>query len=255
MITGIFHQGSGLGNQLHRYVATRALAMDKKWDFGMLNHENFKGAAFMPLDFGDDAYTSIYIKEWNERKIVNEHGDDVREYDPMIKYVGKFTIIDGEFQDPKYFEHHLDEIQAWLPVEPIEMPDNVCVINFRGGEYVGVPGLFLPKAYWDKAILEIMQLKREVIFEVHTDDPVTAQRFFPTFKIIHDMEINWRSIRYAKYLILSNSSFAILPALLNRNVEKIIAPLYWAGYNKGYWQLPQNQYKQFTYIHHEGDTM
>ncbi len=27
MISGIFHQGSGIGNQLHRYVATKVLAL------------------------------------------------------------------------------------------------------------------------------------------------------------------------------------------------------------------------------------
>ena len=43
MIAGIFHKGSGLGNQLHRYVMTRCLSLDKGMEFGMVNPELFKG--------------------------------------------------------------------------------------------------------------------------------------------------------------------------------------------------------------------
>ena len=35
MIVGTFWKGSGLGNQLHRYVMTRVLAADKGFEFGM----------------------------------------------------------------------------------------------------------------------------------------------------------------------------------------------------------------------------
>ena len=43
MIAGIIHNGSGLGNQLHRYIMTRVLAMDKNLDWGFIGKENFKG--------------------------------------------------------------------------------------------------------------------------------------------------------------------------------------------------------------------
>lgn len=263
MITSIFHDGSGIGNQLARYIAVRCLALDKGYDFSVINPENFKGHSFLDIDFGkkfpstDDEEFFEFVTDgiervFNEKKVLNEHGNDVRPYDPTILEVEDNTIVDGEFQDPRYFEHHLDEIGEWLAVEPLDMPDNLCVINFRGGEYVGVPDLFLPQAYWNKAIEMMLENNPEMIFEVHTDDPVTARMFFPHCHIFSDIASNWRSIRYAKYLILSNSSFAILPALLNQDTT-VIAPLWWAGYNKGYWQLPQNQYKQFTYIHHEVD--
>ena len=52
MISGIFHKGSGLGNQLHRYVATRVLALDKGYKFSMVAPTNFKGESFMKLDMG-----------------------------------------------------------------------------------------------------------------------------------------------------------------------------------------------------------
>lgn len=244
MIKGIFHSGSGLGNQLHRYVAARVLAADKGYEFSMENPSLFKGKSFMNLDMGVIGKTD---KTWNEKKVV-ENGIDIRSYDPEINFVEDGTTIDGEFQDPRYFEHRLNDVRRWLDVEPIIMPHDVCVINFRGGEYAGVKDLFLPKEYWDKAIAMMKEINPDMRFEVHTDDVVTARAFFPDYVCVHNVGLNWRSIRYAKYLIISNSSFAILPALLNTNVEKVIAPRYWARHNIGVWALPQNYYKQFTYI-------
>lgn len=252
MIACIFHEGSGLGNQLARYLAVRCLALDKGYEFGVIGIENFKGQDFMDIEMTPPGVwdNPIYF---NEEKIVNEQGVDIRPYDEKFKDIQDNTIVDGEFQDPKYFEHHLDEIQGWLGTREIMMWDNVCVINFRGGEYIGVKDLLLPKEYWQKAMDEIRVMNKNVKFEVHTDDPEHAAEYFPGCVIKSGIEINWRSIRYAHYLILSNSSFGIVPALLNVKAKKIIAPKYWAGYNVGYWKLPQNQYSKFTYIHHALD--
>lgn len=249
MIAGYFHKGSGLGNQLHRYVATRVLAEDKGYAFTMFNPENFKGTSFMPL-----VYPSVYgpairklvtATHWNEKKMV-ENGVDIRGYDPEINFVEDNTVIDGEFQDPRYFEHRMDDIDKWLQVEPLEMGKDVCIIGFRGGEYKIFPDLFLDITYWDKAISIMKSLNPNMIFEVHTDDVETAREFFPHYKITHDIGINWRSMRYAKYAIIANSSFYILPRLLSKG--KTIAPKYWARRNIGVWALPQNYYKQFDYI-------
>lgn len=240
MISGIFHQGSGVGNQLFRYIATRVLAMDKGYEFGMLNPELSK-MSFMNLDLGIPSRTE---NVFNEKKVV-ENGIDIRGYDPEFNFIKDNTLIDGEFQDPRYFEHRIKEIDEWLKVEPIDIPDDTCVIGFRGGEYVGVYELFLKKDYWDEAI-EIMKEKGIKNFEVHTDDIETATKFFPEYKIIRDVGVNWRSMRYAKHSIISNSSFYILPRLLSGGVT--IAPRYWARRNIGVWALPSNYYKQFKYI-------
>lgn len=184
---------------------------------------------------------------WREKKVV-ENGVDVRGYDPEFNFIEDNTIIDGEFQDERYFEHRLPKIREWLKVEPLDVPDNVCVINFRGGEYLTVPDLFLLPDYWNEAISIMREKNPHILFEVHTDDTKLAQDFFPQFKVFHDMELNWRAIRYAKHLILSNSSFAILPALLNEDVKEIIAPRYWARRNTKIWATNQNYYKRFTYI-------
>ena len=233
MVKGIFHLGSGLGNMLHRYIAARCLALEKGEDFGMVAPELFKGHSFMNLDMGVVDYD--YTIEQPAGEVIPRNPEGV---------------IDGEFQGEEVWEKHIDKVRKWLAVEPLDMPDNVCVINFRGGEYVGVPDLFLPQTYWDLAIKEMIECNPEMRFEVHTDDPVTAKRFFPHFDIYTGIGFNWRSIRYAKNLILSNSSFAILPAYLNEDTN-VIAPKYWARYNTKEWINPDNNYKKFEYIHHE----
>ena len=253
MICGIFHGGSGLGNQLHRYVATRVLALDKGYEWGMCNPELFKGSSFMNIDMGiwlhsleNNLLKNSFKHVFFEKKIL-EDDVDIRCYDPEINFIEDGTIIDGEFQDERYFEHRLDEIKEWLKVEPLDMPDDLCVIGFRGGEYALFPELFLTREYWEQAIEMIKKINPKMRFEVHTDDEETAIKFFPEFKCTHDIGLNWRSIRYAKYLIIANSSFYIFPSLLG-DAKKIIAPRYWARRNIEKWALPQNYYKRFSYL-------
>lgn len=253
MIAGIFYQSSGLGNQLHRYVATRVLAEDKGYDWGMFYYENdarkeagFKGSSFMQGDFFGNKVILGGMSRFDEKKVV-ENGVDIRPYDPEFNFIQDNTLIEGEFQDERYFSHRLDEVREWLKVEPLEMPDDLCVIGFRGGEYSVFPDLFLTKEYWDEAMAVMAFHHPNMRYEVHTDDPATAKQFFPDFLIIHDIGLNWRSVRYAKYLIIANSSFYILPALLG-NASEIVAPRYWARRNTKVWALPSNYYSRFTYI-------
>ena len=169
MITGIFHQGSGLGNQLHRYVATRVRAADLGVEWAMIyNHDNsgkekgFKGQCFMDIGKWDKGvkiptdnlshFDPQVIKSfWIEKKTV-ENGIDIRSYDPEFNFIKDNTIIEGEFQDERYWEHREKEVNEWLKVEPLEVPDDTCVIGFRGGEFALYPDLFLTKEYWEEAM-------------------------------------------------------------------------------------------------------
>ena len=249
MITGCLHQGSGLGNQLHRYVATRVRAKELGVDFGMIyNQDNsgkeewFKGKSFMDIDMGAPA---VFDKKWQEKGIYMD-GVDVRSYDPEFNFVQDGTLIDGEFQDERYWEDHEEDVKEWLKVEPLEMPDNLCVIGFRGGEFSVYPDLFLTKEYYDKAIRMMRAINPNMMFEVQTDDFNLASQFFPELKVVHDIGLNWRSMRYAKYAIVANSSFFILPRWLNKGLT--IAPRYWGRRNIGVWSMNQNYYKRFKHI-------
>ena len=255
MIAAPFHEGSGLGDQLFRYVTLRSVASDLGLEWGVLRPENFKGKSFMNIQMRSEnakfPIESLAYKEFNEKEIRDRNDVDIRSYDPEINFTMDNTIIDGCFEDDKYWGHHLSEMREWLKVEPISVPENVCVIGFRGGEYATVPDLFLDKEYWQNAIF---RMRKNGIwdFEVHTDDPKTARETLQDFvpqetRYIQDIGVNWRSVRYAKHLIIANSAFYILPSLLG-SAEEVIAPRYWARRNIGVWARPACFYRRFTYI-------
>ena len=282
MISGIFHDGSGLGDQLFRYITVRTLAEEKGYGWGMLGVENFKGISFLNLDTGISGHVPAVRKlatgnQWIEKDTRDSKNNDIRSYDPEINFVEDNTVIDGSFEDSKYWSHNLQNIAKWLATEPLEVPDDTCVIGFRGGEYSAISQLFLPKSLYFKGV-EIMKQRGVTNFEVHTDDPTLAKQFFPDFKVIDNtrlshskhsnMGYNWRAMRYAKHAIIPNSAFYILPRLLahkQREAKGItgwpkdfindkegaltIAPRYWAGYNEKIWKRPACFYKPFTYIH------
>jgi len=274
MVIGIIHSGSGAGDQLFTYILTRVTALEKGYDFGFVGIENFKGFSFMNLDWGKPVGAKYHIEYPVGRLVIDEPHRlfvvDAPYYNPEVNFIEDDTFIDGtNAQDIRYFEKYLQgnhlldehsgEINDWLKVDPLDMPSDLCIIGFRGGEYATVPDLFLTKDYWHKAIRIIGDKypsyirKAGMLFQVHTDDVETARNMLseflpPATQYIHDIGLNWCSIRYAKHLIIANSAFFIMPSLLNENATEIIAPKYWAGRNVGEWRRPQNYYPKFQYI-------
>lgn len=251
MIAGFFHQGSGLGNQLFRYITVRTLAEELGYEWGMIAPHLYKGASFMPLDMG---------KVWHESYRIDSAGKVILDitkpweentfyYNPEINYTKDESVVDGSFEDVKYWGGNLDKISKWLRIERRTPPDDTCIIGFRGGEYATVPDLFLPREYWERAI-NIMKEAGIKKFEVHTDDTALARSFFPDCVSYHDIALNWTAVRFAKHAIIANSSFYIMPRLLRHHEGDAltIAPRYWNRYNTKKWDYPQNYYKQFTQI-------
>lgn len=274
MIAGIFFEGSGLGDQLFRYITIRTLAEEKGFAWGMMSDENFKGdffKDFKSLSKNIENSSVSYVKalpevfrntKFLEKDLRDEFDNDIRSYDPEINFVVGKTLIDGSFEDSKYWHHNLKNIDEWLRVVPVNVPDNRCIIGFRGGEYATYPDLILPKGYYQKAIKQMLAIDPNMEFEVHTDDPVLALTYFPDYPIIDNrlishskhtnMGYNWRCARYAKYAIIPNSAFFILPRLLKHFWDPkalTIAPRYWAGHNQKVWKRPACYYPEFIYIH------
>ena len=238
---------------LHRYVATRVLAKDKGYDFSMVAPENFKGSSFMNLDMGKPKGHIPWITEqpsgrvWPSNPEHKFWEEKTNYYNPEFNFIKDNTIIDGEFQDERYFSHRLAEVSEWLKVKLLDTPEDLCVIAHRGGEFTLFPELYLLQEYWDFAISEMRKINPKMKFQVQTDDKLIAQATFPEFEVISNIGYNWRAIRYAHYLIVANSSFSILPSLLG-NAKKILAPKYHARHNIGEWSMPQNYYKRYCYI-------
>lgn len=263
MVVGKIHPGSGLGDQLFSYIITRVIALDKGYDFGFVGKEFFKGKDFMDLDWGMGIDLRYHIEQPTGKLVIDNNDPQPRYwwnkefvfdkpyYDPEINFIEDGTVIDGYgAQDERYFSHRLDEIREWLKVPLLDLPDDLCVINFRGGEFKVFPELYLTKDYWNQAINIMKEKNPKMKFEVHTDDKEAVQGMLGEygFPIHTGIGENWRSVRSAKNLIISNSAFAIIPALLNENVKEVIAPRYWARRNIKEWSMPSNYYSKFTYI-------
>lgn len=257
MIVTELYDGQGLGNQLWCYVVTRVIAEDKGYAFGIKSPQKWKGADFMPLDFGLPVAggtgpeggpaatlpegTTQYYRERELRHPTS--GKDVRTHDALLAAITDNTKIDGVMQDEQYIAHRKNEIREWLRISPEHTcleyaSDAICIINFRGGEYIGSPDLFLPEQYWKDAVAHMRTINPAFRFVVITDDPKTAQHYFPDFEVFHfSIAKDYAIINSAHYLILSNSSFPWFPAWLSTNLKYCVAPKYWAAYNTsdGYW--------------------
>lgn len=274
MIITEIYNGQGLGNQLWCYVVTRTIAKDKGYDFGIKSPEKFKCNDFLNLDFGEkviggtgpEGGPPITLPEgikyyYNERKITHpKNGVDIRIHDKNLVNISDDTKIDGIMQDEQYIIHKKNEIKDWLKVKKEYefydfSDDNTCVINFRGGEYVGIKNVFLPQKYWDDAVKNMKKINKNLKIIVITDDVKTAKIFFPDFDIFHfSIAKDYIIIKNAKYLILSNSSFAWFPAWLNEKLKYCIAPKYWSQYNTsdGHWGCGYNITKNWLYQNRDG---
>lgn len=274
MIVTEIYNGQGLGNQLACYVTTRVLSCDFGYNFGIMNAHKFKCLDFLDLDFGGSVNggsgpeggppstlpTGIenYLKEFDLRLL----GDDVRIDDPRLKTLADNTKLDGVFQSENQIYHRKDEIKEWLKVKKeFDSHDfsseDICVINFRGGEYSFHPKFFLNHQYWSNAILKMLKINPNFRFVVITDDPRTASRFFPKFEIFHfNIGKDYAIIKNAHYLIISNSSFPYYATLTSETIRHIIAPKYWGRHNisDGYWSCGYNIYRNHTYLDRNGDS-
>jgi hypothetical protein len=261
------YHGAGLGNQLATYVTARCIALDKGYDFGVLYPERFK-APFLNLDMGKPVIGGVVPVEGQMpsqlpdgiEQYYLEAGDDKRTYDQNLINVPDNTMVHGYMQGEDYFKHRKDEIREWLKVDGVELdlPEDVCVINFRGGEYIHVPSFFLPISYWKQAVENMRKINPKMKFKVVTDDVATAKIFFGTLGIedvTHEMMMDWLMIHNAHYLILSNSSFAFFPAWTNTKVKMVIGPKYWGNHNAndGTWSLGYNIVGGWHYQNKDGN--
>ncbi len=274
MIVTELYNGQGLGNQLWSYVVTRTLAMDHGRSFGIIGREKFKGHDFLALDFGEPVFGGkspeggppealpqgiehYYVEKdvWYER-----FNCDIRDYDPGLHAIPDNTKIEGYFQAEKFISHRRADIRHWLTVNPEHdcydfSQDDLCILNVRGGEYRGSPELILPRKYWTDAAANMRKLNPAMRFMVITDDVKYARRLLPEFPVHHfSIGKDYSIIKNARYLVLSNSSFAFFPAWTSETVRQVIAPKYWARHNvsDGFWACSFNIYSGWLWQDRNG---
>jgi len=274
MIVNELYNGSGLGNQLWRYIVTRVIALNKGYKFGIMSPEKFKAPGILNLDFGEEVIggsgpeggppTKLPFgidTYYQEKAFVHPRfGCDCRLYDPELANIPDNTKIDGNMESEKYLEGRKDEVREWLKVPEDKQVrdlkhDNICILSFRGGEYRGIPDLFLPSDYWRRAMNIMKSRNPNMEFRIVTDDVLTAQSVIPNVPVTHvSIEVDWLLVRNARNVILSNSSFAWIPTWINDELLNVIAPKYWGKHNvsDGFWAQGDSLTKGWDYLDRKG---
>lgn len=268
MIGTEFVKGMGLGNRLFCYVTARSIAADRGVPFGTAGWQ-YMQADFLCLDPGEEiaapsAFTAYHEKDQRLYLTTSPHdmvhGCYVAGTDPAVLAAPDNTILYGNLQAEDYFRAHREEIRQWLRVRTEDESDeytreDLCILNVRGGEYAGDPALFLRKKYWTDAMKAMRKIRPDMQFMIVTDDPGSAAKLLPGIEVHHFSPArDYVTLKNARYLIVSNSSFAFFPAYTSTTVRKIIAPKYWARHNvsNGYWASAQNIYDEFLYLDRNG---
>ncbi len=278
MIGTEFLHGFGLGNQLFWYVVARAVAEEKGYEFGICNpgalannmHSD-SGMYFMDIDLGkeipeeDKKNFKIFEDHDNRLYLGNSkhdmnHGAYVSGIDPKFKDIEDNTLLYGNLQAESYFEKYKDKLKDWLKVKPEYdsheyTRDNLCIIHLRCGDYSNSPELWLDRSYWVHGIKQMRKIRPDMEFLAVTDDVQAAYKILPEVKAVrNDIGKDYVTIKNARYLLLSNSSFAVFPAMTSDELQYAIAPKYWARHNvsDGYWASEQNIYSCFHYMDKKG---
>ena len=274
MIVNELYNGSGLGNQLWRYIVTRVIALNNGYRFGIMSPEKFKAPGILNLYFGEivkggsgpeggpPTELPLGIDSYYQEKalIHPTFGCDCRLYDPHLAKIPDNTKIDGNMESEKYLEGRKDEVRDWLSVSEDKQVydlknDDICILSFRGGEYRGIPDLFLPEAYWRRSMNIMKSRNPRMSFVVVTDDVFTAQSMLPDIPVMHvNAEVDWLLVRNAKNIILSNSSFSWMATWINDELLNVIAPKYWGKHNvsDGFWAQGDSLTKGWDYLDRDG---
>ena len=269
--------GQGLGNQLFCYITTRCIAMDNQLPYSILGQETVAnnihsncGMYFMDLDYGipsfKENYKQVYYEKEDRIYIGNSkhdltHGCYITGVDDALLHPSDDTLLVGNMQAEVYYLKHKDEIRQWLKVKKeydcMEFSrDNLCILHLRCSDYLDCPELYLRKKYWKDGIRNMKKINPNMEFMIITNDVKEAGKLLPDIPAYNfDLAKDYSILKNAKYLLLSNSSFAYFPAFTSTTVQYILAPKYWARHNvsNGYWASEQNIYEGWHYQDRKGN--
>lgn len=161
-------------------------------------------------------------------------------YYKKLKYNGGVLCLDGYFQSYKYMEHSLEFMRTLLDIRSPEMDG--C-IHVRRGDYLDLTHLHpvLDMDYYNKA-MSILNLN---YYHVYSNDiqwcisNMGDQNYYSSLPAILDLV----KMTSHTWMIIGNSSFSLMAAILNKNAEKVIAPKEWLGKSHPYYDQTKDLYK------------
>ncbi len=251
-----------------QYAITRAVAEKNDYSYGINRHPDYDyynhtpQLDFFEIDYGKEHNYSyhqippgikyIWEEQHETRNYSNGDTSDWYEFQPNVFEVPDDTkIVVHCGQDARYLEPIKENVRQWFKIKNevindanlvmsehvINLDRNLVVCNLRGGEYKFSPQLYLTKDYWYKAINQMQKINPASRFICITDDVGAAKEYFD-FPCYHfSIAIDYFILHHSQNLILSNSSFALLPCWLSTDAKNIIAPRFWSRWNvsTGYW--------------------
>jgi hypothetical protein len=267
-----------------QYTVCRTVAEKLGYEWGINSsptHDYNNGEnqmAFMDVDFGlpVEGITQDFHEEWQYYQGPHEHVFvtmlDKRVYDieDNTRMIGHKGALGGIYQCEEYFIDRKDDVKKWFKINEdhatkcnqqlkdldIILNDDLCVINFRGGEYRNLANVILRKEYWRDSINHMLSLNSNMKFLIITDDIQCAKSYMPfDIKAIHiDIGFDFYVVNQAKWVIIANSTFSWWAAWLNDKANKILAPKYFISHNlsDGYWSVGEIYTKSFEYIDRDG---
>lgn len=268
-LTTKLYSGQGLGNQLWVYSAVRSICEQLQCNFILEDYEQFKGKEFLDIDpfvLGEKAQEE-YLKElptYYEKRYFDKQMEFFStSFDSDVLSLKQSSRLEGYFQSEKYFFGDLEKLRKYVRLrEPFAskniLPNNVCVLNIRGGEYKRFKDLILPKSYWLNGMDHMRNLFGVDRFIVVTDDGPYARFLFPELEVIYGNVGECYSTLYgAKNIVVSNSSFAYFPIKTSLKNPNVIAPQYWARPGNVYkrWANPANLYQDWSWQAMDGSLL
>lgn len=242
-----------LGNHLWQYSVCRTIAEFNNYEYHI--PRNFLGSMLFDCSLGveSDQTVSCYPH-------CNNH-DGKQTYDPNVFNIKDFTRLDGYLQSEKYILKNKQKIKQWFTlknknnIDLSMLTDDVCVINFRGGDYKDKPHVFLHLKYYYDSINHMKALNSNMKFVVITDDVEESKKYFPDYPVFHlGINHDYAIVNSAKYLIIANSTFSWWSAWLNENSKLTIAPKFWLRHNisEGWWMPADSLTTGFSYVDRDG---
>lgn len=277
------------GNHMWNYALCRLVAEKLGYEWGVSPipthdyHNGMNQMYFLDIDYGKEVtkiginektlnvYEGIPNEYYDTKKTYFYNGEEhcINMYDSNVFNIQDNTMIHLISQSEDYLIDRKNDIYNWFKVKDeyrnqyeqkiselnINLDDNTCVINFRGGEYRGIPNLICRREYWQDSINHMLSINPEMKFIIITDDNECAKHFIGDYPCYHsEIGFDFYVINQAKYNILSNSSFGWWAAWLNDKSKLIIAPKYWSKHNisNGFWGLGDQYVRSFMYMSREG---
>ncbi|WP_013630449.1 alpha-1,2-fucosyltransferase [Rubinisphaera brasiliensis] len=256
---------NGLGNQLFKYAAGRALSLKHRTSLYTIPgsvrkpHETFILSKYFNVQA--KSVSPFLLQTGFRLRLLKGYENHSFGFDPRFETTRNNTVVSGNFQSARYFLPFFDQINRELTLKPevvdglesvyphvlesLRTPNSVCV-HIRLGDYVSSGYDICGPEYYAKAISRLQQLHGELRAFVFSDTPQAASRFLPAdidaqimseFPEVRDaarsLTVERSTIRdyflmqQCRHFVIPNSSFSYWAALLSSSDGDVIYPNRW----------------------------